>query len=209
MLTFFQVEKSYGSKRVLDIPAFELAAGVYWLQGSNGTGKTTLLRMLAGIVPFRGEIRLQRLSLRSDPVRYRRAIGWADAEPVYPDFLTGADLLAFYRGILHPPPGQVEELIEELGVASWLDSRAATWSSGMCKKVSLLLAFLGRPGLILLDEPLVTLDSVGVASLYALVAKRWETDGTSFILSSHQSLPQSALPGLRTLEISNIAIELK
>jgi ABC-2 type transport system ATP-binding protein len=82
MLTFFEVEKSYGSKKVLEIPALALGVGIYWLQGPNGTGKTTLLRMLAGIVPFRGEIRLQGLSLRSHPVQYRRSVGWADAEPV-------------------------------------------------------------------------------------------------------------------------------
>jgi ABC-2 type transport system ATP-binding protein len=99
MLQFTGVEKSYGSTKVLEIPSLELPFGIYWLQGPNGSGKTTLLRMLAGILPFRGQIRLRGCSLRQKPVAYRRLIGWVDAEPLYPDFLTGEDLLAFYRDI--------------------------------------------------------------------------------------------------------------
>jgi ABC-2 type transport system ATP-binding protein len=117
--------------------------------------------------------------------------------------------LAFYRDILKPPQGQLEELIDWFGVASWLESRTATWSAGMRKKVSLLLAFLGRPGLILLDEPLITLDASGVASVYAMAAKRRALYGTSFILSSHQSLPQSALPQIQRMLMSNGGIELQ
>src|ERR1700690_1694906 len=100
MLQFTGGQKSYGTKKILDIPSMELSLGSYWLQGPNGSGKTTLLRMLAGILPFRGHIRLQGLSLRDHPVAYRRLIGWADAEPLYPDFLTGKDLLTFYRDII-------------------------------------------------------------------------------------------------------------
>jgi ABC-2 type transport system ATP-binding protein len=108
MLQFTGVEKSYGSAKILDIPSLELPPAIYWLQGPNGSGKTTLLRMLAGILPFRGQIRLQGVSPKHDPVAYRRLICWADAEPLYPEFLTGEDLLAFYRGIIRPPAGQVE-----------------------------------------------------------------------------------------------------
>jgi ABC-2 type transport system ATP-binding protein len=208
MLEFTGVEKSYGLKKVLDIPSLELPLGVYWLQGPNGSGKTSLLRVLAGILPFRGHIRLQGLGLRDNPVAYRRSIGWADAEPLYPDFLTGADLLAFYRDILRPPARQVDELIDRLDVASWLDSKAVTWSAGMCKKISLLLAFIGRPALILLDEPLVTLDQPGVAALYDLIDERHKQDRTCFILSSHQSLPDAAVPGIRGVKVFDGVISL-
>jgi ABC-2 type transport system ATP-binding protein len=144
MLQFNGVEKSFGSSMVFTIPSLELPSAVYWLQGPNGSGKTTLLRVLAGILPFRGQIRLRGISLGRDPVAYRRLVGWADAEPLYPDFLTGEDLLAFYRDIIRPPAGQLDDLIERLGVSSWLGSKAVTWSAGMCKKISFLLALMGR-----------------------------------------------------------------
>src|SRR5882757_9308179 len=107
MLAFTKVEKSYGSSLVLSIPSTSLAPGIYWLQGPNGTGKTTLLRMIAGLIPFKGEIHLNGHSLHRDPVAYRRNIGWADAEPQYPAFLTGADLLSFYLSIRKTPAERI------------------------------------------------------------------------------------------------------
>jgi ABC-type transport system involved in cytochrome c biogenesis ATPase subunit len=144
MLEFTQVQKNYGALRVLDIPHFQLETGLYWLQGPNGSGKTTLLRLIAGILRFKGDLCLQGHSLRKDPVQYRRLVSWGDAEPLYPGFLSGADLLNFYRQILRPEPGQVENLCDTLGIGSWLGTRAAAWSSGMTKKISLLLALLGH-----------------------------------------------------------------
>ena len=118
MLEFTDVQKNYGALRVLDIPYFKLETGLYWLQGPNGAGKTTLLRIIAGILRFKGEISLQGHSLRKDPVSYRRLVSWGDAEPLYPGFLSGVDLLSFYRRILKPEPAQVESLKERLGVGS-------------------------------------------------------------------------------------------
>jgi ABC-2 type transport system ATP-binding protein len=208
MLQFQKVQKTFGSRMILDIPAMDLAAGIYWLQGPNGSGKTTLLRMLAGIQPFEGSILLQGLSLQKDPVAYRRSVGWADADPLYPGFLSGADLLAFYKGIQSPRPGQIEELTDRFAVRSWLSSRAATWSSGMTKKISLLLAFIGQASLIVLDEPLVTLDEDGTAALYNLIREYHTRFGISFLLSSHQDIPANCLPGIETLILDKKYIQL-
>jgi|SRR5579863_937621 len=208
MLQFTGVEKSYGSKKVLAIPSLKLPSAIYWLQGPNGSGKTTLLRILAGILPFQGQIRLREISLRRDPVAYRRLTGWADAEPLYPDFLTGNDLIAFYSDIIRPPAGQLGDLIGRFGVSSWLGSKAVTWSAGMYKKISLLLAFLGRPALITLDEPLVTLDASGASALFDLVRERYHLDGTAFIFSSHQPGLEREMPGLRRLIIYDGSINL-
>jgi ABC-2 type transport system ATP-binding protein len=127
---------------------------------------------------------------------------------VYPDFLTGKDLLNFYRDIHQPRPGQIDELIDRLGVAPWLGSKTATWSAGMCKKVSLLLAFIGKAVLITLDEPLITLDQQGVESLYALIQDRHCQYGTSFILSSHQDIPDHTLSTIQRLLLIDRSIEL-
>jgi ABC-2 type transport system ATP-binding protein len=208
MLQFTRVRKSFGTKKILDIPFLELPGGIYWLQGANGTGKTSLLRMLAGILPYDGNIRWKDHSLRADPVAYRRSIGWADAEPIYPDFLTGEDLLDFYRDIQRPRPGQLDELIDVFGVSPWLGSKTVTWSAGMCKKVSLLLAFIGEATLITLDEPLVTLDHQGVRGLYGLILERHRKSGTSFILSSHQDIPGDSLASLQKIILVNQSIEL-
>jgi ABC-2 type transport system ATP-binding protein len=205
MLEFINVQKNYGPQSVLDISHFSLDAGIYWLQGPNGAGKTTLLRVIAGILTFKGDLRLRGHSLRKDGVGYRKLVNWGDAEPLYPGFLNGADLLDFYRQILRPEAAQVDELCGRLGVDSWLGARAAAWSSGMTKKISLVLAFLGEPALIVLDEPFTTLDEPGARELSTLIEEYHRLYGTAFLLSSHQHMP---LPGLKRMQIVNHAIEL-
>jgi ABC-2 type transport system ATP-binding protein len=215
MLQFHSFYKRYGSKPVLDIPNLCLESGLYWLQGPNGPGKTTLLRILAGILPFNGDVFLQSsnqriaVSLRQSPTPYRRLIAWADAEPQYPGFLTGYELLNFYRNILRPETAQVKRLIEGFGVGTWLDTRTAAWSSGMTKKLSLLLAFLGKPSLILLDEPLTTLDEPGRTVLNELITGYQRDPGTSFLISSHQDIGSGMLPMAQLLTIVDGSILLK
>lgn len=208
MLQFDRLRKTYGKKLILNIPSLQLAPGVYWLQGPNGTGKTTLLRVVAGILPFEGDIRLQGRSLRNNPVAYRRLIGWADAEPLYPGFLNGSDLLAFYRSILQPEPDQIERLCTALTVGSWLDLRSDRWSSGMTKKISLVLALLGQPALVLLDEPFSTLDQEGTTALYGLMTEYHRLYNTGFLLSSHQGIDTDQIPRLCKLKLSRHGIQL-
>jgi ABC-2 type transport system ATP-binding protein len=208
MLEFYKVRKTFDADPILIIAEQRVDNGIHWLQGANGTGKTTLLRMIAGIVPFEGDILACGQSQRKDPVGYRRLVGWADAEPLYPGFLTGDDLLRFYSGILRPEAGQQEELIQRFGVRSWLKTRVAAWSSGMTKKLSLLLAFLGRPGWVLLDEPLITLDDIGTTALIDLIGDLRRNYGTSFLLSSHQPLPAGMLVETQQIWLQNKSINL-
>jgi ABC-2 type transport system ATP-binding protein len=208
MLQFFNVKKIYGLRQILDIPFLELDNGIYWLQGVNGSGKTTLLRMIAGILPFKGSIRLGGLCLQQNAIAYRRLVGWADAEPQYPGFLSGEDLVNFYLGIQKPRPGQIEELLERFDVRPWLSSRTAVWSNGMTKKISLLLAFLGQPSLITLDEPLITLDERSITGLYALILEWRRQYGTSFLLSSHQDIQANRLPDVQKLVVSKQSVQL-
>jgi ABC-2 type transport system ATP-binding protein len=215
MLQFRSFYKRYGSKLVLDISDLCLETGLYWLQGPNGSGKTTLLRILAGILPFSGDVFLNSpnqanpVSLRQSPTPYRRLIAWADAEPQYPGFLTGYELLDFYRNILRPEAAQVERLIEGFDIGAWLDTRTAAWSSGMTKKLSLLLAFLGKPALILLDEPLTTLDDSGRTVLNEFITGYRQDLGTSFLISSHQDIGSGMLPMAQLLTIVDGSIFLK
>jgi ABC-2 type transport system ATP-binding protein len=215
MLQFRSFYKRYGSKLILDIPDLCLETGLYWLQGPNGSGKTTLLRILAGILPFSGDVFLKSpnqvnpISLGQSPTPYRRLVAWADAEPQYPGFLTGYELLDFYRKILHPEAAQVKRLIEGFGVGAWLDTRTASWSSGMTKKLSLLLAFLGKPALILLDEPLTTLDEAGRSALGEFITGYQRDLGACFMISSHQDIGSDMLPVMRSINLYDSCIVFK
>ncbi|HEY2348641.1 MAG TPA: ABC transporter ATP-binding protein [Puia sp.] len=187
MLQFDHVYKSYNQQPVLEIRHLKLERNIYWLKGINGSGKTTLLSMLAGLIPFKGDIQLDGINLRYDPVSYRNLVNFAEAEPLYPDFLTGHELIRFYQEIRKAAAAQIDMLINLFQVHHFLRSPIGTYSSGMIKKLSLLLAFIGKPSLLLLDEPLAMLDESSTQILPELINAYHKEFKTAFILSSHQS----------------------
>ena len=192
-LSVEKLRRAYGSHEVLAIPNWEIDEGIYWLQGENGAGKSTLFRTLAGMLPFEGNVILdQKFDLRRDPVAYRLRLNLGEAEPIYPAFLTPADLLTFVAEAKRSPAGQVEELVEALGI-NYLDQPMGSCSSGMVKKTSLALAFLGEPSVIILDEPLITIDLEARENLFSLI-KEYHTRGVTFLLSSHQPFAETDLP---------------
>jgi ABC-2 type transport system ATP-binding protein len=207
MLEFLQVQKSYGPHRILSIPERRLSPGTWWLQGPNGSGKTTLLRMIAGLLPFKGDIHLDGHSIRRDPISYRRAVSWADAAPQYPAFLTGKDLISFYCSVRKPQSSQAQHLLSVFSMQSYIATRTDAWSDGMIKKLSLVLAFIGQPALIVLDEPLVTLDMTSVSLLYHMIRDR-RAQGCSFLLTSHQEVDQDHLPVDLKLLIRDQTLEI-
>jgi ABC-2 type transport system ATP-binding protein len=186
MLRFLGTRKAYDRDVVLEIPELQLKDGVYWLQGINGSGKTTLLRMIAGLSPFEGDILFKDISQQKQPLLYRKQVSWAEAEPQYPPFITGNDLVLYYQNIRKATDNQVKRLIAFSGLEKDLYKPVGVYSSGMVKRLSLLLAFIGNVPLILLDEPLATLDAEAVHALPDLIAEYRKEYGTGFIFSSHQ-----------------------
>ncbi len=198
MLHFQHFQKSYNRFEALDIPELHIAQGIYWVKGANGSGKSTLLKSVAGILSFDGEIRLNEISLKKQPVVYRQQVNFSEAEALFPEFLSGNELIRLFAAAKSAPAGQEEGYIEEMGMRQFLHKPVGTYSSGMVKKLSLLLAFLGKPKLILLDEPLITLDTASVAVLYGWMAAAYR-DGAGVMLTSHQALDSDVFPGARQL----------
>jgi ABC-2 type transport system ATP-binding protein len=195
MLQFQNFKKSYGNYPALKIENLQLQPGIYWIKGVNGSGKSTLLKSIAGILAFDGDILINNsISIKKQPVAYRKLVNFAEAEPVFPDFLTGTEMIALFADAKDAPAGQEDQFIKSMGMQSFVDRPVGTYSSGMMKKLSLLLAFLGKPKLILLDEPLITIDTVSLAVLNTWIRERYQQEGTSFLLSSHQILENGSLP---------------
>ena len=194
MLHIQQLHKAYGSHTILQLEEITLSPGVYWIKGQNGAGKTTLFRCLAGMLPFQGEVWLDdAYHPRQHPSAYRQRVNYGEAEPQFPAFLTGHDLMHMVAEAKQAPPDQLTQLCEALGVGEYRHQRISTYSSGMLKKVSLVMALLGQPRWVFLDEPLITLDPEAQEHLLHLV-DQGQQQGISYLLSSHQAWSTDRLP---------------
>jgi len=200
MLVIRAFAKSYHHERIVSIEALSLGPGTYLFKGDNGTGKTTLFKCLAGISPCTGEISLQGTSLHQDPIAYRYYVNFAEAEPLYPEFLTSRDIMRFVGKTKNSTEERLHYYCQKLGIEWFYEKSCGTYSSGMLKKLSLAIAFLGEPKMIILDEPLITLDDVTRHQLFDLIKEKKET---IFLLSSHQSIEHRLLGITNTFKIEN------
>jgi ABC-2 type transport system ATP-binding protein len=185
MLYFKDFSKNYNDHLVISIPELKLERGIYWIRGENGSGKSSLFRSLAGLLPYHGSIILaNNIDLRQQPLEFRRRVNFSEAEPSFPGFLTAKDLVRFVGTARAASMEQQDEIVQKFGVDKFFDNRCETYSSGMLKKVSLVLAFLGRPEVIILDEPLITLDEASRNVLVKTIAAA----NVITLFSSHQSI---------------------
>lgn len=193
MLHFSEVQKQYGAYTALHINSFTINSGIVWLQGENGSGKTTLLKLIAGLLPFTGDITLNNTySLKRQRRQFVQLINYAETEPLYPPFLTGRELVKLY---CHAKKGSItktEQLLQQLNIYDAYKKPLGTYSSGMIKKLSIALAFIGCPAWILLDEPLATVDVHSVQTVCNLIQSRHNA-GASFLITSHQAFFSGSL----------------
>lgn len=185
MLKISTLQKSYAFNQVLDVSELYLPAGVHFIIGPNGAGKTTFLKCLAGIQNFEGKAVLDTdIDLQKDPVAHRKSINFSEAEPQFPEYLTGDELLNFTLKVKEGQRSEAEAFCAQTGI-DYLDQKVGTYSSGMKKKLAILLAFVGQAKLILLDEPFSAVDQKSRIAITALIRAKADA-GVSFFVSSHQ-----------------------
>ena len=192
MLSLTNIHKKYGSHEVLNFMEWKIDRGIYWLKGGNGSGKSTLFRIISGQIPFKGEVQLDGINLRKEPINFRSKISFAEAEPQYPLFIKGKELFDFYVDTRKAERKQAEALADYFEMTPFMHNTIGSYSSGMLKKLSLICAFIGDSDLYILDEPLITIDSASAEKLYILIKEK-ASEGKSFLLSSHQEVSSDKL----------------
>ncbi len=164
MLTLKNVSKKFGRHQVLQQISFRVPAGsITGLLGPNGAGKTTTLRIISGfLTPNQGEIYLGRQSMRRQPLALKARIGYLpENNPLY-SFLTPRQYLTMIGHFRHLKgmalQKEVATFLEASGLQEYQQRRIEVLSRGYRQRVGLAAAFLGRPDLVLLDEPTSSLD---------------------------------------------------
>ena len=195
--------KSYKNKLVLEIPFLKLEKNLYWIKGINGSGKSTLLKSIAGIIPYKGTIQIDGIpDDRKHRMIYRKLVNYCPAEANYPEFITGNELIQIQQETCDATESDVENLKNRFNATYFLDQHIVTYSSGMKKKLSLIIAFTGNPILILLDEPMAALDQEAMSVTEQLINERINNN-TSIIMTSHQEIATNGLLRPTILEVKN------
>lgn len=205
MLSIHSFRKSFGSQLILDIPELQFETGVHWIKGRNGSGKSTFFNCLAGLSPYQGVIKLDESDLKLKPETYKLKVNYSQSEPAFPEFLTANELIAFFVKLKQAEQQQAQALKEALGVTSYADTVCGSYSSGMLKKLSIVLSFLGQPDWIILDEPLITLDKEAQQIVTDLIVQK-RAEGISFLFATHQDFENAHIESTDVYEVKNQSI---
>ncbi|MFZ1588326.1 MAG: ABC transporter ATP-binding protein [Candidatus Microthrix parvicella] len=164
-------------------------ASCFGLIGPNGSGKTTTMRMCAGLLrPDRGGVLVDGIDVWADPVEARRRVGVVPDPLLLFERLTGIEQLVHIGLLRNLGPIETETrsrgLLEVLGLTEAADEAIGDYSHGMRKKLSLATALLHRPALLLLDEPFEGVDPVSAMTVRQVLDRYREAGGT-VVVSSH------------------------
>jgi len=185
-----QLHKAYGAVQALrDFSLSVPEACLFGLLGPNGAGKTTAMRILATLLgPDQGAVEVAGVDALKDPRAVRRLLGYVAQEVAIDKILTGRELLQLQGDLYHMGRSdrnrRIDELIDRLAMAEWIDRRCGTYSGGMRRRLDLAAGLLHRPRLLVLDEPTVGLDIESRSAIWELL-RQLVADGTSVLLSSH------------------------
>jgi len=181
-----EVTKHYGRIAAVTDVSFDLGKGeMVALVGHNGAGKTTLMKLMLGLIrPTRGSIEVLGDNPAAGQFVHRRHLGYLPENVSLDTALTGRETQTFYAKLKREPVAKALELLDTVGLGAAANRRVGTYSKGMRQRLGLAQALIGRPQLLLLDEPTTGLDPELRQTFYDAI-QRLAADGATVLLSSH------------------------
>lgn len=170
--------------------SFELPPGqLLQIEGENGAGKTSLLRILCGLAePASGEVHWQACSIAEQRAEFHQALLYLGHQSGVKLDLSPRENLAFYGGMSAPTSNsELEAALDAVGLYGYEDQPARTLSAGQRRRVALARLPLSPAPLWVLDEPFTALDKAGIAWLEAVFARHLDAGGL-IVLTTHQTL---------------------
>ena len=190
MLDIQHLTKRYGEKKAVDDLSLHIAPGeIYGFIGHNGAGKTTTLKAVVGILPFEeGEITINGVSVKTDPLTCKRQLAYIPDNPDLYDYMTGSKYLSFIADIFGVGAEERQERIRKYAdlfeLTDDLAQPIAAYSHGMKQKLAIISAWLHQPRLIIMDEPFVGLDPKAAHTLKGMMREVCDQGGAIFF-STH------------------------
>ena len=188
--------KSYQQLDALQSISMTLNEGeVLGLFGHNGAGKTTMMKLILGVIsPSQGSVDVMGMAPDSkDAWHIRSKVGYLPENVSFYEQLTGLEVLTYFTKLkgykATDAKKQAVTLLEQVGITHAMNRQVKTYSKGMRQRLGLAQAFIGKPKLLLLDEPTVGLDPIATRDFYKTVDEL-KSNGSSIILCSH------VLPGV-------------
>ena len=190
MIALTRLSKRYGSFTAVDGISLEVPRGeLFGFLGPNGAGKTTTLRMFAGILrPSDGRVEIAGIDINANPTAAKAKLGFIPDRPFIYEKLSGAEFLRFVAGLYDQSGEQVEhrarELLALFDLEEWRDELVESYSHGMRQKLIISSAFVHRPDVIVVDEPMVGLDPKAAKILKDLF-REYTRRGHTIMMSTH------------------------
>ena len=190
VISVSNLTKFYGDFKAVDSVSFTVDKGtVYGYLGPNGAGKSTTIRTMLGLLkPNQGEVQIRGVNPTKDPVQALQCLGYAPELPNLQAFFTGKQLLDFIGKIFklttQDRKKRIKQLLELVGLKEWENKKIGKYSKGMVQRLSIALALINDPVVLIMDEPTIGLDpeaKTQFRNLFTTLSKQ----GKTIFLSSH------------------------
>ena len=190
MLNIEHLKKAYSEKKAVDNLSLHIAPGeIYGFIGHNGAGKTTTLKSVVGILQFdAGEITIDGISIKENPLECKRRFAYIPDNPDLYDYMTGIKYLNFIADIFdvgaNERQARIRKYADVFELTADLAQPIAAYSHGMKQKLAIIAAWLHEPKLILMDEPFVGLDPKA-SHLLKKMMRQVCNEGGAIFFSTH------------------------